>query len=212
MDSVGGDFDQTGVLPLATLEAAIEDRRVQFVALGDRHSATDVGGTGRIWYPGAPEPTAYVEQDPGKTLVVEVDDGRVRVERHQVGRWTFRQEVFDVGGAADLDTVLAWLDAPDDKPHTVAKVALRGTLTLAERSRLEHALEAAATTYAALESWERHQDLTTAPDQADLGAMEVGGFVAEAVADLRAMAAAGGEDAAVAGDALALLYRTVVRA
>lgn len=211
VDAVGGDFDQTGVLPLAELEAAIDDQRVQFVALGDRHSATDVGVTGRIWYPGAPEPTAYVEQDPGKTLVVEVEDGAVRVERRHIGRWTFRQQVFDVAGGADLETVLRWLDAPRDKPHTIAKIALRGTLTLAERTRLESALEAAATTYAALESWERHQELTTTPDQEDLDAMEVGGFVADAVAELREVAAGAGEDAEAAGDALALLYRTVVR-
>ncbi len=211
VDAVGGDFDQTGVLPLAELEAAIDDQRVQFVALGDRHSATDVGVTGRIWYPGAPEPTAYVEQDPGKALVVEVEDGAVRVERRHIGRWTFRQQVFDVAGGADLETVLRWLDAPRDKPHTIAKIALRGTLTLAERTRLESALEAAATTYAALESWERHQELTTTPDQEDLDAMEVGGFVADAVAELREVAAGAGEDAEAAGDALALLYRTVVR-
>jgi DNA repair exonuclease SbcCD nuclease subunit len=211
VDTVGGDFDQTGVLPLEALEAAIHDHRVQFIALGDRHSATEVGTTGRIWYPGAPEPTAYVEQEPGRALVVEVQHGQVSVERRQVGRWTFRQEVFDVGSGADLETVLRWLDAPRDKPHTIAKVALRGTLTLAERSRLEAALEAAATTYAALESWERHQDLTTAPDQDDLDAMEVGGFVADAVAELREVAAGSGEDAEAAGDALALLYRTVVR-
>ncbi|MFO7959375.1 MAG: metallophosphoesterase [Nitriliruptoraceae bacterium] len=211
VDAVGGDFDQTGVLPLAELEAAIHDQRVQFVALGDRHSATEVGATGRIWYPGAPEPTAYVEQEPGRALVVEVEDGVVEVERRQIGRWTFRQQVFDVAGGADLETVLRWLDEPRDKPHTIAKVALRGTLTLAERTRLESALEAAATTYAALESWERHQELTTTPDQEDLDAMEVGGFVADAVAELREVAAGSGEDAEAAGDALALLYRTVVR-
>jgi DNA repair exonuclease SbcCD nuclease subunit len=211
VDVVGGDFDQTGILPLEVLEAAIHDHRVQFVALGDRHSATEVGTTGRIWYPGAPEPTAYVEQEPGKALVVEVEDGRVNVERRQVGRWTFRQEVFDVGGGADLETVLRWLEAPRDKAHTIAKIALRGTLTLAERTRLEGALEAAAATYAALESWERHQDLTTSPDQDDLEAMEVGGFVADAVTELREVAAGSGADAEAAGDALALLYRTVVR-
>jgi len=211
VDTVGGDFDQTGVLPLAELEAAIHDQRVQFVALGDRHSATEVGATGRIWYPGAPEPTAYVEQEPGKALVVEVQDGAVRVERRQIGRWSFRQQVFDVAGAADLETVLRWLDEPRDKPHTIAKIALRGALTLAERTRLESALEAAATTYAALESWERHQELTTTPDQEDLDAMQVGGFVVDAVAELREAAAGSGEDAEAAGDALALLYRTVVR-
>lgn len=210
VDAVAGDFDQTGVLARADLEAAIDDRRLQFIALGDRHSVTEVGTTGRIWYPGAPEPTAYVEQEPGKALVVEVADGRVSVERHQVGRWTFRQEVFEVASGADLDTVLRWLDAPPDKAHTIAKVALRGALTLADRTRLERALEAAATTYAALELWDRHHDLTTAPDQDDLDAMEVGGFVADAVAELRTAAAGSGEAAEAAGDALALLYRTVV--
>ncbi len=211
VDDVGGDFDQTGVLPLATLEAAVRDRRVSFVALGDRHSATEVGTTGRVWYPGAPEPTAYVEEDPGQALVIDVGPDRVDVERRQVGRWSFRQRVFDVGGTEDLASVLHWLDEPADKPHTIAKVALRGTLSLADRARLEAALDDAATTYAAVESWSRHEDLTTSPDQDDLDAMEVGGFVADAVTELRELATGSGEDAQAAGDALALLYRTVVR-
>ncbi len=211
VDDVGGDFDQTGVLPLATLEAAIHDQRVSYIALGDRHSATEVGATGRVWYPGAPEPTAYVEEDPGKALVVDVGPDRIDVERRQVGRWTFRQHVFDVGGSEDLDSVLRWLDEPTDKPHTIAKLALRGTLNLADRARFETAFDDAATTYAALESWTRHEDLTTAPDQDDLDTMEVGGFVAEAVTELRKLAAGSGEDAQAAGDALAQLYRTVVR-
>ncbi len=211
VDDVGGDFDQTGVLPLATLEAAIHDQRVSYIALGDRHSATEVGATGRVWYPGAPEPTAYVEEDPGKALVVDVGPDRIDVERRQVGRWTFRQHVFDVGGSEDLDSVLRWLDEPTEKPHTIAKLALRGTLNLADRARFETAFDDAATTYAALESWTRHEDLTTAPDQDDLDTMEVGGFVAEAVTELRKLAAGSGEDAQAAGDALAQLYRTVVR-
>ena len=210
IDEVGGDFDQTGVLPLATLEAAVRDQRVSYIALGDRHSATEVGATGRVWYPGAPEPTAYVEEDPGKALVVDVGPDRIDVERRQVGRWTFRQRVFDVGGSEDLAAVLRWLDEPADKPHTIAKLALRGTLNLADRARFEAAFDDAATTYAALESWTRHEDLTTAPDQDDLDAMEVGGFVAEAVTELRELAAGSGEEAQAAGDALALLYRTVV--
>lgn len=210
VDDVGGDFDQTGVLPLATLEAAVREQRVSYIALGDRHSATEVGTTGRVWYPGAPEPTAYVEEDPGRALVVDVGPDRIDVERRKVGRWTFRQRVFDVGGSEDLAAVLHWLAEPRDKPHTIAKLALRGTLSLADRVRLEAALDDAATTYAALETWTRHEDLTTAPDQDDLDAMEVGGFVAEAVTELRELTAGAGEDARAAGDALALLYRTVV--
>ena len=45
---------------------------MHYVALGDRHSTTEVGGTGRIWYSGAPEPTAYDEIDPGNVLIVDL--------------------------------------------------------------------------------------------------------------------------------------------
>ena len=212
VDAAGGDFQQPGVLRLADLEAAVADGRAHYVALGDRHSVTSVGETGRIWYAGAPEPTAHVEEDPGHALVVDVDADRVQVTPHRVGGWRFRQAVFEVAGEQDLDAVLRWLDEPEDKPRTVAKLALRGSLTLRDRARLDAALATAAETYGALEQWERHAELLTAPDDDDLDAMEVGGFVADAVAELRERAAVGGEDAQDAGDALALLYRTVVRA
>lgn len=212
VDVAGGEFDQPGVLRLDDLERGVADGRVHYVALGDRHSATPVGATGRVWFAGAPEPTAHVEDNPGKALLVDVDRGGVAVDQHQVGRWTFRQAVFDVAGEQDLDGVLRWLDEPVDKPRTVAKLALRGALTLRDRRRLDDALAAAAETYAALEQWQRHADLVTTPDEADLDAMEVGGFVAEAVEELRATATAGGSGAEEASDALALLYRTVVRA
>jgi DNA repair exonuclease SbcCD nuclease subunit len=210
VDAVGGDFDQVGTLRLADLESAVTDGRLHYLALGDRHSATDVGTTGRIHFAGAPEPTAYDEVDPGKVLLVDLDHDGIDVRAHRVGRWTFRQRVFDVAGEEDLDTVLRWLDEPVDKPHTVAKLALRGTLTLRDRARLEEALATAGETYGALERWERHWELVTAPDEEDLNAMQVGGFVVDAVDDLRQLAEAG-DDAEAASDALALLYRTVVR-
>jgi DNA repair exonuclease SbcCD nuclease subunit len=212
VDTVGGDFDQVGALRLEDLEAAVRAGLAHYVALGDRHSVTDVGTTGRIRYSGAPEPTAYDEVDPGKVLLVDVDRDRIEVEAHRVGRWTFRERVFDVAGEEDLDTVLRWLDEPTDKPHTVAKLALRGTLTLRDLARLEDALAAAGETYGALERWARHWDLVTAPDEQDLDAMQVGGFVADAVDELRQLTEVGDDDTETASDALALLYRTVVRA
>ena len=210
VDALGGEFDQVGTLRLEDLEAAVTDGLAHYIALGDRHSVTDVGSTGRIHYSGAPEPTAYTELDPGKVLLVDVDIDRVEVQPHRVGRWMFRQQRFDVGGEEDLDAVLRWLDEPGDKPHTVAKLGLRGSLPLRDLARLEEALAAASETYGALERWDRNWDLITAPDDEDLDAMQVGGFVADAVQDLRQLAQAG-DDAQAASDALALLYRTVVR-
>lgn len=209
VDAEGGEFDQAGVLRIADLDAALDAGSVHYIALGDRHSATSVGTTGRVWFSGAPEPTSYRELNPGKALLVDVDETTIRVDERQVGRWTFRDRVFDVAGEQDLETVLRWLDDPADKPHTIAKVALRGSLTLRDRADLDRALAAAAETYGALEQWDRHADLVTTPDDEDLDAMQVGGFVADAVTELRAAATTGDE---AASDALALLYRTVVRA
>jgi DNA repair exonuclease SbcCD nuclease subunit len=212
VDEVGGDFDQVGVLRLKNLEAAIDDGLAHFVALGDRHSVTDVGSTGRIWYSGAPEPTDYTEINAGNVLLVEVDAQSVEVEAHEVGHWSFREKVFEVAGQQDLDEVLRWLSEPTDKPRTIGKLALQGSLTLRDRATLDEALSGAADTYGALEQWDRHADLITAPDDEDLDTMQVGGFVGDAVAELRNLAEKGDEDAGAASDALALLYRKVVRA
>ena len=49
---------------------------MHYVALGDKHSRTEVGSTGRVWYSGSPEVTNYddIEPDPGHVLVVDVDE------------------------------------------------------------------------------------------------------------------------------------------
>lgn len=209
---VSGDFEQVGLLPTATLEQALQAGLVHFVALGDRHSATAVGTTGRIWFSGAPEPTRHTEENPAKALLVEVDRDTVEVTEHRVGWWSFRQQVFDVAGSEDLAEVQRWLEEPEDKPRTIVRIGIRGTLNLAEHRRLEQVLDDAEQRLGALRRWERHWELLAVPDEHDLEAMDVGGFVAGAVQELREAAGAGGEDGARAGDALALLHRLVVRA
>ncbi len=74
-----GEFHDPATIRLAAAEAAIADGKVQYIALGDRHSTTQVGETGRIWYAGAPEPTAHDETDAGNVLLVELEDGRCTV-------------------------------------------------------------------------------------------------------------------------------------
>lgn len=209
-DALVADTGQPGLMRQATIDAALADGRITFAALGDRHSATPVGATGRVWYAGAPEPTAYVETNPGKALVVDVDGDHVEVSPRQMGRWTFRQEVIDVAGRADVDRVARWLDEPADKARTIAKLAVRGQLTLRDREALEAVLARASDTYAALEDWQRHAELVTTPDDEDLEALAATGFVRDAIDELREQAASG-EERDAAGDALGLLYRLAVR-
>ena len=185
----------------SALEAAVTESRVHYVALGDRHSKFSVGGSGRIWYSGSPEPTATRDPDPGYALVVELaSDRAAEVTPHQVGQWTFAERYFELTEGADVDVVLGWLDAFPEKADTVAKPILSGALGLADSERLRAGLESRRHRFAAvLESG--RSTLRSRPEDADLDDLELTGFVAEAAAALRDQ---GGENA---NEALRLLIR-----
>src|SRR3954447_1865214 len=72
VDAVAPQADPVAVIRLAAVRAALAAGKAHYVALGDRHSTTEVAP--RVWYSGAPEPTAFVETDPGNVLVVEIDE------------------------------------------------------------------------------------------------------------------------------------------
>src|SRR3954466_11276198 len=112
VDSLDPDRDKPSLIRLANVEKALSDKVIHYVALGDKHSRTQVGDSGRVWYSGSPEVTNYddIEADPGHVLIVDVDEadpGRaVSVQARHVGRWRFttlRREVDDSRDIADLD-------------------------------------------------------------------------------------------------------------
>jgi DNA repair exonuclease SbcCD nuclease subunit len=192
-----GDHGDAALIDVDAAARAIAERKIHYVALGDRHSVTKLHD--RIWYSGTPEPTAFRETDPGHALVVDLDEGECKVSRRVVGRWSFVKRKWLLAGRADVDALGLWLDEIPNKDCTVLKLRLKGTLGLAERAALDRALADAAAVFAGLE---RRDDLSIAPDEADLAALGLSGF---ARATLDELAARKGDEAA--GDALALLYR-----
>ncbi len=206
-DSLSPDPNNPALVVLADLEAALAAGAVHYVALGDRHSTTEVGGTGRIWYSGAPEPTAYDEIDPGNVLIVDLSPDSVTVERRRVGTWQFVRREFDVTGTEDCQKVEHFLEDISDKARTIVKLSLVGQLSLADMDRLEAALGHASDLLGALERWERRCDLVALPDGDDFEGLGLSGFAAAGLEDLRQLGAGAGEDSLAARDALGLLYR-----
>ena len=206
-------FDNPAAIGVARAEAALADGRIAYLALGDRHSTTPVGTTGRIWYAGAPEPTDYDELDAGNALLVELaDDGSCEVTKLRTGTWRFARQRFDLDGAGGLEALEAWLDALAPKDRTIVKLTLVGTVSLSTNASLESILEHERDLFAAIEQWERHTDLAVRPDDDDFADLRLTGFAAAAVADLRARAAGAGGDADAARDALAVLVRLAAAA
>jgi len=91
-------------------------------------------------------------------------------------------------------------------------VTLVGTLALRDKARLDELLATERDRFAAIEEWERHTDLTVIPDDADFADLDLAGYAAQARDDLRALVAAGGDDAEPASEALGVLVRLAARA
>ncbi|MEX0705623.1 MAG: metallophosphoesterase [Nitriliruptoraceae bacterium] len=216
VDTVVGDHDNPATIRLAALERAVADAGVSYVALGDRHSALQVGDTGRIWYSGAPEATDHRDGGPGTALVVDLPDGLLddvpTVEVVQVGRWTFHRVERSLDSDGDVDALLADLDGIDDRARAVVRVVVEGTVSLAQAAALDDGLALRAERFGALELPDRHRDLTIRPTAEDVAALPLGGYAAVARDRLLERAIRGdGVEAAEASDALALLTRLTDR-
>jgi DNA repair exonuclease SbcCD nuclease subunit len=200
--------DDPGLISRANMEAALEDGRIHYFALGDRHSVTKVGE--RIWYSGAPEPTDYGEQDSGNALVVTLSSEDCGVMRHPTGRWRFVLQDFGFTSEDDVDAAERLLDEMPDKEVTILKLTLKGELNLKAKARLDGILDAKRELFGALSIWERHTDLAVLPDDLEAAELNVAGFARETLDALQDEAKGEGDDASTARDALGLLYRLVM--
>src|SRR5690606_21452672 len=121
VDTLVPDMGQSGIIDSATLESAAE--RLTYVGLGDRHSRTEVGASGKVWYSGAPEPTDYDEGDPGWALVVDATSNGTEVRGVRTGTWRFVAQTFAFGERGDVGRLRTWLDGLTAKDRTVVKLS-----------------------------------------------------------------------------------------
>jgi DNA repair exonuclease SbcCD nuclease subunit len=218
VDVLDPDRNKPSLIRLAGLDDALARGAVHYVALGDKHSLTEVGNSGRVWYSGSPEVTNFddVESNPGHVLVVEIDEsdprGAVSVTARDVGHWRFvtlHRQVDTSRDVADLDINL---DLMTEKDRTVVRLALTGSLTVTDRAALDALLDRYARLFAWLGLWERRTDLAVIPADGEFTDLGIGGFAAAAVEELVATAREGDAESVVdAQAALALLLRLADR-
>jgi len=209
VDTLSPNREDPAVIQVAAVEEAIRRKLVHYVGLGDRHSFTKISETERICYSGSPEPTDFDEVDPGKVLVVEVDDDSCSVDPVQIGSWRFVNASFEVNGSEDLRLFESWLEDQPTKDRTVVRLSLKGTLSIAQRSNLDTLLDQFRDLFAAIQIWDRHTNLVVVPEDHDFSDLSLSGFAGTAVYELRDIATSRGEKAVEAQNALALLYRLV---
>jgi DNA repair exonuclease SbcCD nuclease subunit len=205
VDTLSPDPSRPEVIQLASAEQAIKDGKFQYLGLGDRHSVTEVGATGRIWYSGAPVATAFDEVDANKALLVEIDrSGRCSVEPVPVGNWSFLAAEQAMNGPEDLADFSKWLNGLSNKECTAVKVGFEGSINLATAAALDELMDAKAELFASLRQRERTTDLAVVPDELDQDSVSLSGYAKDTWDKLLEMARA---DDSAAQDALRLLYR-----
>jgi DNA repair exonuclease SbcCD nuclease subunit len=181
-----------------------ERAKLCYLALGDWHGALKIAP--RTWYSGSPEPDRHKANDSGFVQFVEIDGPGApeRTEMISVGRFSWLRldiEFLD-GTCQKLVETLQTLPRPHHR--CVVSLCLRGSISLAERRRLEGEIK----------TWEarlHHLDVDDSgvidePTADDLDALDTGGFVRIAVERLREKAAGAGDEADVARMALRMMY------
>lgn len=213
VDVLDPDRDNPAHIAMAGLTDVLQRSAVHYVALGDKHSRTAVGDSGRAWYSGSPEVTNYdhKEADPGHVLVVDIDlddpAHPVDVESRRVGTWRFLTLHHEVNNSRDIADLDVNLDQLPDKDRTVVQLGLVGTLTVTDRAALDACLDRYSLLFAALGTWDRHTRIAVMPADDEFDDLGIGGFAADAVAELLETARSEGSGAHDARGALALLLR-----
>lgn len=204
VDTLSPDRSRPDIIDLGHAERALAEGRFQYLALGDRHSVTPAGDSGRIWYSGAPVATDFDELDPNKALLVELDGDGCTVEALPVGNWSFVAARHEIDGEPDLERFEAWLDDFEDPQRTVLKVGFTGSVNLATAAKLDELLENRARLFASLKRRDRTTDLAIVPDELDEDSVSLSGYAKATWNELLEQA---GQQDGEARDALMLLYR-----
>lgn len=212
VDTLSPDRDNPAVIQVTEAEKALQEGRYQYLALGDRHSLTSIGTSGRIFYSGTHEAYDFGEVDPGKVLIVELNVDGVVAKPLQNGVWHFLEHEAQISTAADVDALSRQLNAMPDKERTILKLGLVGTLSIQTHTLLEEIEDHAKDIFGAVVRSKSRSELVVIPDAADFDNLSLAGFAASAVDKLRAQAGGQGPEREMAADALALLVRLIGRA
>jgi DNA repair exonuclease SbcCD nuclease subunit len=206
VDTLAPDRESAGIISVAALERALAEGKIHFVALGDRHSLTKVGGGDRIWYSGTPEATDFRETQSGYAHIVEIGDGSANTKGIQIGQWRFlERERVDLNTADDVEALRKSLEGIENKDRTVVRLNLVGSLSLALSGALQNHLLAAKDVFGAFDV--RDDALLVLPDDTDFANLGFSGFADGTVQRLRSKIAEGGDEGTVPREALMLLLR-----
>ena len=215
IDAIMPAGDRKDLISLAVIEKALADKKISYVAMGDRHSTTKVGDTGLVWYSGAPEPTSFKEDREGQRniLVVEIElDQKAKVEKVEVGQWEFirlgtKFEQYQIRTKQDVDDLEKIVDKAKKQSKTAIKIYLDSVLDFDTDVRLGSLFdEWEDDVLARFEVSKSSKGASTESDPLNEKAPSgLSGYALSAYEELKELAQSDDDDADIALEALKLL-------
>ena len=210
LDKLMPDASHPACISSAGIKKALQENKLHYLALGDRHSVTDADDSGRVWYSGTPVATDVSEIEPNKVLLVDATvgiDPRPRVELIDSGNWQFIRIEESTDTLEDINRLKARLDSVDHKERTAVTLALSGSLSLSVNAELERIVDQYRDLFASLRMDELRTDLSVVPDKIEYEELALSGYARNCWEELAEAAKQSDDDAETARDALALMYR-----
>jgi DNA repair exonuclease SbcCD nuclease subunit len=133
----GTTFDiASGEMDFPIRASSARARGLDYLAIGDTHGYRLVQEDPPVVYPGAPEPTAFDEVDPGHVVLVSFSRtrGRPLLRKLLVARWRWRDETI-----RDLPTLRAL--AAENLHSTVLRLSFDIEVDLRGRDEIERIVE-----------------------------------------------------------------------
>jgi DNA repair exonuclease SbcCD nuclease subunit len=213
IESFDPDRDNPSTIRLEPVERGLAQGLLNYLALGDRHSAASAGSTGAIHYCGAPVMTDFDEQlaNANQALIVRLDGSRVDVAPVRIGGWQFLRETVRASGDELVSRTDSFLAEQPQKDKVAVRLDFEGTISLEQQARLEEALDHARDLFASITVSEGRSELAVIVNASDIEHLDLSGFARAAFDELRDKSGGSGGEAGVATDALLLLYRLALR-
>lgn len=205
----GAQADSQTILKPAEI---VEDGQLDYLALGDWHSARNLQQHERAWYSGAAEPDRFDLPNGGAALVVTVDHvGAVpRVEAVPVARVRWLNALPTAGEVLDSREALAlWRAELNALPReTCLDLTVRGSLAAEDYRALVEEVERASELLLWAEiNYDRVVDESQAATLDELASRDP--LVGRVIEELRELEASGAQEPGVVTEALRQLLRHV---
>lgn len=178
--------------------------RLDYLALGDWHGLLQVNS--RTWYSGTPEVDRFQRDEPGKALLVELEQGAEPiVTEFRTGKYQWLKRDWRVDDFAGFEAERTQLLDGCNPATTLVRMTLTGITTLTDRVAMLSAIEDELAHRFRYLSYSA-TDLVAKPSDDDLAAFAAEGILGAAASTLNARIQDDGPESMIARRALERLF------